>query len=318
MQHAFQFEPNALPAAFGDTDAALRIGGYAYQALLKEVMLTPKPGLVDQRNSGAHQDMNLQMFLDSAGALSAWFPRFVEIGAMRPRSGSAGELLACVRSVGLQCEAAMFEVTGGVNTHKGAIFSLGLLCSAAGLVIAMGGYPSRSAICAEVAVMCTGLVERELVRGGRSRTAGERIFGQHGLTGARGEAESGYATVRATALPAFDALRRDGISEERALLQTLLELLATNSDTNLVSRGGLRGLQYVRRCAADLLAAGGALTSDGLTRLAAFDDDLIARNLSPSGSADLLAVNWFLAQFPVDRHVAIVPQYHGPRLAVPT
>ena len=300
MRHARQLEAEPPPPAeFGDAEAAAKVGSYAYQALLKEVMLTPKPGLVDQRNSGAHRDMNLQMFLDSAGALAPWFARFVEIGATGPRLGYPGELLSRVRSAGLRCEAAMFKVTGGVNTHKGAIFSLGLLCSAAGLVIARGDRVSRSAICAEVAVMCTGLVERELVRSGRSRTAGERIFTQHGLTGARGEAESGYATVRATALPAYDALRCDGISEDLALLQTLLELLAANGDTNLVSRGGLPGLQYVQRWAADLLAAGGALASDGLGRLAAFDDDLIARNLSPSGSADLLAVTWFLAQFPV-------------------
>ena len=299
MQYPSQREAGPLPAAArGGSEAARRIGGWATRALLKEVMLTPKPGLVDQRNSGAHRDMNLQMFLGSADAISPWFPRFVEIGVVGARSSGPGETFSRLRAAGQRCETAMFEVTGGVNTHKGGIFALGLLCAAAGCLIATGRGLDRAAICAQVAVMCAGLVDRELVRGGRSGTAGERSFERHGLTGARGEAESGYATVRATALGTYDALRSAGICEELALLQALLELFVANRDTNLVSRGGLSALAYVQGYAADLLSAGGALAPDGLDRLAAFDDDLIARNLSPSGSADLLAVTWFLAQFP--------------------
>ncbi len=275
-----------------------RVAAYASQALLKEVMLTPKPGLVDRRNSGSHRDMDLQMFLDSARALSPWFPRFVEIGVSNARSVASLGLLPRLRLAGLLCEAEMFEATHGVNTHKGAIFSLGLLCCAAGRLLAAGRGLGRAAMCDQVAGICAGLVERELATGGPPRTAGERMFKRHGLTGARGEAESGYATVRSAALPVYDRLRRDGVSEELALSQALLELFAVNGDTNLVSRGGLAGLAYVRRVAADMLAAGGALASDGPRMMTAFDDDLIARNLSPSGSADLLAVTWFLAQFP--------------------
>lgn len=298
MHYSHQLKADPRLRALSGADAARRVAAYAGQALLKEVMLTPKPGLVDQRNSGAHRDMDLQMFLDSARALSPWFPRFVEIGASGGQSVSSRGLLPPLRSAGLLCEAAMFRATHGVNTHKGAIFSLGLLCSAAGRLIATGASLNREAICAQVADTCNGLVERELAAGSPSRTAGERMFRRHGLAGARGEAESGYATVRSAALPAFDKLRRDGVSEELALSQALLKLFAVNGDTNLVSRGGLAGLEYVRRCAAGMLSSGGVLAPDGLCRMAAFDDDLIARNLSPSGSADLLAVTWFLAQFP--------------------
>lgn len=279
-------------------EAARHVADRAYQALLKEVMLTPKPGLVDRRNSGAHRDMHLQLFLDSANAISPWFPHFVEIGAETAGSGSPRDRLDRFRSAGLLCEAAMFKATNGVNTHKGAIFSLGLLCSAAGYLMATGRGPTRSTMCAQVAESCAGLVTRELAGISLPRTAGERTFQQYGLTGARGEAESGYATVTATALPAYEALLSGGISEELALLQTLLELFVVNGDTNLVSRGGPSGLEYVRGYAAHLLSTGGVLAPAGPSRLAAFDDDLIARNLSPSGSADLLAVTWFLAQFP--------------------
>lgn len=286
------------PGAPDRTEAARLVAAFAGQALLTEVMLTPKPGLVDQRNSGAHRDMDLQTFLDSARAITGWFPRFVRIGMSQGRTTPPHGLLPQLRSMGLLCERAMFQATHGVNTHKGAIFSLGLLCAAAGCLLANGHDLEREEICAKVAAICIGLVNRELSSRNPANTAGERMFLQHGLAGARGEAASGYATVRSAALPVYDGLRLDGIGEELALSQALLHLLAVNGDTNLVSRGGIEGLHHVRRHAKDMLLAGGALAPGGLDGMAAFDDDLIARNLSPSGSADLLAVTWFLAQFP--------------------
>ena len=156
-------------------------------------------------------------------------------------------------------------------------------------------------LCREVASICVGLVERELDGTRAALTAGTRVFRRHRLTGARGEAASGYAIVRTVALPVYHRLRMDGVGEDLALLQVLLHLLAVNPDTNLVSRGGLPGLNYVRAYARDLLRESGALAPDGVTKMAAFDDALIARYLSPGGGADLLAVTWFLAQFPTHR-----------------
>ena len=128
--------------------------------------------------------------------------------------------------------------------------------------------------------------------------ARERVFQRYGLTGATGEAASGHATVRTTALPVYDRLRLDGVGEDVVLLQVLLHLLAVNDDTNLLSRGGPAGLDYVCAHARKLLWEGGALTPDGVKKMAAFDDTLIARNLSPGGTAVLLGLTWFLAQFP--------------------
>jgi len=115
-----------------------------------------------------------------------------------------------------------------------------------------------------------------------------------------GQAASGYALVRSIALPLYDSLRLNGVREEAALLQVLLHLLAINPDTNLASRGGLAGLDYVRAYASRVLSEGGALAPDGVEKMAAFDDALIARNLSPGGTADLLGVTWFLAQLPTN------------------
>jgi len=181
---------------------------------------------------------------------------------------------------------------------KGRFFALGLLCSAGGRLVANGIELTRGRLCAEVAEICAGLVSRELDDRTSAQTAGERAFRRYGVAGARGEAAPGYWTVRSAALPAYDGLRDAGASEEIALLETLLHLLAVNSDTNLISRGGPAGLEYVREHARRLLAEGGVLAVGGIDKLAAFDDELIARNLSPGGSADLLIVTAFLAGLP--------------------
>lgn len=273
---------------------------YASGALLRELMLTPKPGLVDRRNSGAHRDMNISTFLKSARVLSAWFPRFFDIGYRTSRI-PASHFLPLVRPAGVLCEREMLEATHGINTHKGAIFSLGLLCAAAGRLQARGMRCTRERICTEVASICTGLVSCELAGTKTADTAGQRIFRMYGLAGARGEAASGYGTVSSVALPVYDRLHAVGFCENTVLLQVLLHLLAVNSDTNLVSRGGLAGLDYVREYARNLLVHGGVFASGGLQNIATFDDELIARNLSPGGSADLLAVTIFLVRFPTSR-----------------
>jgi triphosphoribosyl-dephospho-CoA synthase len=273
------------------------ISGYAEQALLKELLLTPKPGLVDQRNCGAHHDRDMQTLLESSRAVAEWFPRFVEIGQLSAHI-PASEFLSMLRPAGVLCEKAMLEATCGVNTHKGAIFSLGLLCAAAGRLIGTSTALSSERICSEVANICVDLVDRELSGMQTPRTAGEHIYRQFGLAGARGHAASGYEIVRTVALPVFDDLRRDGVRENMALLQVQLHLLAVNDDTNLVSRGGLAGLHYVRYYARKLLREGGAMGPGGVAKMTAFDDALIECHLSPGGTADLLAVTWFLAQFP--------------------
>jgi len=294
---------NARTAAF--------VAESASQALLTELMLTPKPGLVDQRNSGAHRDMNFSTFLKSARVLSRWFPRFVQIGYESSHI-SAADFLPLARPTGLRCEDEMFEATEGINTHKGAIFSLGLLCSAAGRLMGNGNELSRERLCYEVASICAGLVSRELTDKRTADTAGERIFRRYGLTGARGEAASGYWTVRSFAIPVYESLRQSNVARETALLQALLNLLAVNDDTNLISRSGLAGLDYVRECSRKLLREGGVLARDGLGKIALFDDELIARNLSPGGSADLLIVTAFLTEFAPALTRPVVNQYHTP------
>jgi len=277
--------------------SAEQIGQFAYQALLAEVRLTPKPGLVDQRNSGAHRDMDLSMFERSADAIAPWLPRFVTEGREHAWA-PAHTFLSLIRPAGLLCERAMFQATAGINTHKGSIFALGLLCAVIGRLQTRGEPVCTEWICREVASICHDLVEQELRCKHNPQTAGERLFRERGLTGARGEAASGYATVRRHALPVLRSMRQAGVDGEMALLQATLLLLAFNNDTNLVSRGGMEGLTYVRDCAQRLLRQGGVFHPAWRQRLESFDDDLIARNLSPGGTADLISVAWFLSCFP--------------------
>jgi len=470
LENAGFVAPPAPPECCEEPSEA--VGSLVCQALLNEVNLTPKPGLVDRLNSGAHRDMDRATFLASIRAIAPWFPLFYRIGAST-RNLPPEALLARIRPSGLACEAAMLRATGNVNTHKGSIFSMGLLSAAAGRLACFpttlgdryqnpgapsfalfakveiphpstgldhrelgaphrkqepsyrelensprepeasyqepetshsesevsyrmqGGKPqsspspvsrepnvsyrmlgaphlaqlhrakcgkphpspslvplerpinlnchperakrvgvpsdrssslgcgvegpafcisgesalplgaqqkivSRDQLCTEVAHICSGLVEAELQQPHTPRTAGEKLFQTHGLTGVRGEAASGFKTVRTHGLPAYERILDLGGSEEEALHEALLHLMAVNRDTNLVHRGGLAGLAHVQTEAKRLIASGGVRAPHFRASMIDFDADLTQRNLSPGGSADLLAVTCFLSRFPAN------------------
>lgn len=248
----------------------------AEEALWQELELTPKPGLVDKLNNGSHRDMDHALFARSIAAITPWFARFAELSDAHADKPAA-EQLRLIRPMGMACEQAMYAATGGVNTHKGGIFALGLLCFASGRVRNV----SAESLCCEVSNICHGLVARELAGRSGQATAGERQYQQYGLTGARGEAQSGFATVRQV-LAQWSGHSLHGL---------LLRLMAVNQDSNLVSRGGIAGLRYVQDYARELLANG--WDRDSLLKM---DNALIERNLSPGGSADLLSVGWVMSK----------------------
>lgn len=255
-------------------------------ALQRELDLTPKPGLVDRNNNGAHHDMDHALFMQSIRAITPWFTVFEQLG-YRHAFLPAENQLSLLRPAGLACEKAMFSATGQVNTHQGGIFSLGLLCCAAGRLAGRKEPLSTTALCLEISAICQGMVARELASGQAPSSAGARIYQQYSLTGARGEAESGYLTVRRYVLPYWHQE-----SGDRQHHNALLRLMAVNADSNLVSRGGIEGLQFVRHSAQRALMA-----PWGTTELEEMDRHFILRRLSPGGSADLLAVAMVLADF---------------------
>lgn len=271
-------------------------GNLAYHAMMLEAHLTPKPGLVDCLSTGAHTDMDINTFIASADALRPFMKKFVRTGYNKHEL-KAAELLPHLRRVGIEAEKAMFLATGDVNTHKGMIFTLGLICGAVGWLYRKNLDYDALHIRSVIKDCCASLVVDDLKESIKPpATAGERLFLEHGLTGIRGEAALGYPTIFRYGLPAYEASVSDQKSEEQAMLKTLFALMANNCDTNLVNRGGLQGLEFVQEQSRSLLSVFENSDSDNEQSIVKLDKELTRRNLSPGGSADLLAATWLLAQ----------------------
>ena len=266
------------------------IGAQAYLALQKEVQATPKPGLVDRANRGAHRDMDMRHFFVSANALRPYFVAFADAGYLT-RDDAPEETFKKIRNVGLEAEKAMLAATGGVNTHKGAIFSLGLLCAAAGRLSPENW--QAETLLKECAAMTKGIVQKDFshLTPETATTFGQRIYLQHGITGVRGQAEAGFPAVLDVGLPIFQKARITGRSENDALCITLLHLMAATDDTNLIHRSDLQTQQQIRQKIADLLKDDPFPEISVIQKL---DMEFIEKNLSPGGSADLLALTYLL------------------------
>ncbi len=262
------------------------IGEFAVQSLLEEVSTTPKPGLVDLRNTGSHRDMNAETFRRSAQALSGYFTECVRIGAasaaQMPR-----ETFRQLRQAGLQAEKAMYTATEGINTHKGAIFTLGVLCGAAGRLWTGDGIWNLDDIFREVSAMTREAMEADWARGGD--TAGLRLYGQHGIRGIRGQVADGLPAISKIGLPVFRNCMNTGMGRNEAGVRTLMYLIAEVEDTNMIRRGGLDGARRGANQAKALLKQ--EFTMSDVEKL---DDMFIGMNLSPGGCADLLAAVYFL------------------------
>lgn len=256
------------------------IGSLAYQALIQEVCTTPKPGLVDLQNSGSHKDMDLYTFINSAKALRSYF---YEAACIGKEGLSPADTFAKLRVAGMAAERAMFAATGGINTHKGAIFTMGLLCAAA----------TREDIFGFCASMTEGLIDRDFagVTMENAVTAGQWQYAAYGITGIRGEAEKGFPAVRDVGLPVLKQGLEQGLSLNDAGCAALLHILCAVTDTNMIARSDLATARTVREQIASILEDAPYPTRDTLEAL---DRMFIKDNLSPGGSADLLAATYFV------------------------
>ncbi len=309
-----------------------RLARWAAAALVGEARLTPKPGLVDRRNTGAHRDMDLDTFLASATALEPCFHAYASAGA-RWDGRDPADLAQTLRNLGIEAEHAMFSATGGINTHKGANFAFALILGSCGAFLSKNGSLPNSPQDTErvlelVRAMGACLLDADIrtllarsqrndcqngpsapIGNGAHRAPacegalshGERIYLRNGLSGARGEAAKGYPLLEHELLP---YLRREcpaphsqGDSERDVgdtLLRALVKLMARLEDTNVVHRGGIDALATHRTFCTEL--DGRALTSRKLRdELVRYDDELIALNVSPGGAADLLSLGIFFS-----------------------
>lgn len=271
------------------------IADFAHKAVLMEAGSSPKPGLVCPDHNGAHKDMDYPLFVVSADSLKPYLFECATTG-FETWNNDAQSVFPLLRAAGVRAEKAMFAATKGVNTHKGMIFSMGLITAAAGRMLGKGLFPAPESVAKEAASFVAGIVARDLLPlkeklPDRKLTAGEKLYLDHGIPGIRQEAESAFPS----AVAAFRYLQSllPALPLEKALPQTLLYLMATTDDTNIVWRGGLPGLAFARQSAREALDKGGLGTEEGEKYVYALREEFVVRNLSPGGSADLLALTAF-------------------------
>ena len=288
-----------LRSALREADSSY-IAELACRALLYEVGATPKPGLVDRQNSGSHADMDFFTFQRSAAALWPYFARCAEIG-MDMANAAPENVLQALRAPGLLAEGEMRRATFGVNTHKGAIFSLGIVCAALGrLEPTLWHQPEW--VLYECSLLCAGLVSKDYVNltPETARTAGQKLYLAHGITGVRGQAEAGFPTALKVGLPKLEEGLARGLSLNDAGCAALLAMMAAAVDTNLISRSNYETQQRIALDTALLL------TQDplpGKETLEQMDREFIEQNLSPGGTADLLALTYLLHFLKEEPHV---------------
>lgn len=268
-----------------------RISSLAIKSILYEVAATPKPGLVDRENSGAHRDMDFYTFLTSASVLAPYFYRCAELG-INFRGDDYRQLLLDIRPIGKLAEEDMFRATGGINTHKGIIFSQGIISAAAGSLYSQGEYFNIKNISLRVKDISQGISEelREAY-GKKNKTYGEKLFIKYKTKGIREEVESGFKSVVGISYPIFKKLvEEDKYSLNDISIQTLLYLMKTIEDTNILGRHNMEILKFVQDRAAEALRLGGVFTSKGKEFIKSLDKIFIEKHISPGGSADLLAI----------------------------
>ncbi|WP_221563105.1 triphosphoribosyl-dephospho-CoA synthase [Alkalihalobacillus sp. TS-13] len=256
----------------------------AVGALIDEAELTPKPGLVDKQDSGSHADMDLELMIKSANGL---YDTFAEIGCVSYRQMPTQELREKIARIGRVGEEKMLQTTGGVNTHKGAIWALGLL-------IASTAVHSPYTNVEQIAGTAGKLARFEDRYAPFVSTNGSVAKQRYGVSGAKGEAQRGFPHVIEVALPALEKARQKGLSERFSRLDTLIALYKHVDDTCILHRGGKKALHVTKWGAEKIMNNGGVSTSEGWKALAELDQTLMQYGVSPGGSADLLAAALFL------------------------
>jgi triphosphoribosyl-dephospho-CoA synthase len=255
------------------------------QALIAEAELTPKPGLVDRRGSGAHSDLSLAIMRCSALAIE---PYFCQMSAVSQGSYPSQALRERLALIGRNAERAMLRATGGSNSHKGAIWILGLLISAAAL---MDEDKASASVVAATAKKIASFEDRAAPR---LVSHGDVVAKQYGVSGARGEALRGFPHIVVIALPTLRSRRAGGAIESVARLDTLLSIMSRLDDTCLLYRGGEEALVTAKERAEAVMNAGGSGTPIGKQQLKRLDRQLLEMEVSPGGSGDLLAATLFL------------------------
>jgi triphosphoribosyl-dephospho-CoA synthase len=272
-----------LPLSTGGCRTIARL---ALRALHQELSAYPKPGLVSPTDSGSHDDMDASTFFRSLLSLRSYF---MEISLAGMRSAPFTDL----KNLGIAAEARMLQATGGINTHRGGIFNLGLLAAAAGALQA-GNHGMQGDTLGSYVHHTWGIAIRSHGAALPKTSHGGQVVLRYGVGGVIEEAAQGFPHLFGTGLPVLQSSLAAGATLHDATVQCLFALIAVLPDSNLLYRGGTTGLEFAQRSARDFLEAGGIQRGGWQTTAVQLHRQFVARRLSPGGSADLLAATLFV------------------------
>ncbi|MDO5120869.1 MAG: triphosphoribosyl-dephospho-CoA synthase [Erysipelotrichaceae bacterium] len=267
-------------AVLGGDDMTFHTEYLIRYALRAEVMTTPKPGLVDLNDSGAHTDMDFALFMKSTDAVAPYLTVMFETGRQLE---DLRDVFASIRKTGIEAEHAMFEATAGVNTHKGMIFSMGIIAASAGYCLKQRGHISADRVLELSGLMCAETLQEDF-RNMEERdpvTHGEKLYRRYGEKGIRGEAMKGFPVLGNTALPVMRMSRDE--DDNRRYLRVLMAVMSRLQDTNILTRGSYEDLAWLKQ------EAGKLLPDPEEELLKDMNKECIRKNISPGGAADMLA-----------------------------
>jgi triphosphoribosyl-dephospho-CoA synthase len=300
LREVFSFDLHTTGST-QEQQRAQQLADLAVDVLTAEALLTPKPALVDARGSGAHRDLDLPAMLKSANSLHGTFLNMATVAAGQEPDQALREQLA---RIGRSGESQMYAATRGSNAHRGAIWVLGLLVAARAMAGEASPHdeerphdeesPHSEAGPRETAALAARIAAFPDRYAPAQDSHGARACRRYGVRGARGEAVAGFPHVIEVGLPAMWAARARGADETCARLDALMAIMATLDDTCLLHRGGKPALEAAQRGARETLMAGGSSSAAGRRALLRLDAELVKRNASPGGCADLLAACIFL------------------------
>lgn len=267
------------------------------KSMLYEVSTTPKPGLVDRANPGAHKDMDFFTFIDSSVVFYDYFYNCVKVG-LEFQDEDFAKLLILIRPIGIKAEESMFHATNNINTHKGLVFSFGIMAAALGSLYRENEslYFNSKEISERVKKISKGItIELTDSNINENITYGEKLYNKYKTTCVRGEVESGFETALKYSLPVLEKLIQDKKYHINDIcVQVLLHLIVNTVDCNILGRHNKKTLKYAQAYAKRILNQGGYLSVIGRKDIIDMDRDFIEKNISPGGAADLLAITLML------------------------
>lgn len=270
--------------------AAEEVVDLAVKAMLYEVSISPKAGLVTRNSNGSHKDMNFYTFLESSFALRKYF-----LDCFRHSEKykfESEEFFKELRNLGKEAEINMLKATNAINTHKGTIFSMGILISVISQCMKEDKL-NLLKIIDRIKKMCKPL-EDEL---GLSlqNTSGEKIYQKYKIKGARGLALEGYSIVLDDGIKKIYNLEKD-LDLEIAFIMLLFYYMSILDDTNIIARSNIETLEKVRKKSEKLYKKNLEELNEIKIKIdmSVLNEYFIEKNISPGGSADLLILTIFI------------------------